>query len=246
MHDVVIVGAGPVGLFLACELGLAGCAVLVLEREPEPGSPWRADPLGMRGLSLASVEAFYRRGMLHSLLKASGVDDYPSADEPPSWRGPLRRNGARPGQGRRCRVGVPASQPGNGRRDDNPRSSRDSAVRAGSQAGRGDQARRHGFSHRTGRRERGRARREHEYSARWLVGCDGGRSAVRGLAGFDFVGTEPQFTGYVGLVTIADPEAEPWDQPDADGHVRPDDRGGAHRRDGLRLRCLRPFAAADP
>lgn len=64
MHDVVIVGAGPVGLFLACELGLAGCSVLVLERETEPGSPWRADPLGMRGLSAASVAAFYRRGML--------------------------------------------------------------------------------------------------------------------------------------------------------------------------------------
>src|SRR3954454_1961734 len=64
VRDVVIVGAGPVGLFLACELGLAGCDVLVLEREPEPRSPWKADPLGMPGLSAASVEAFHRRGML--------------------------------------------------------------------------------------------------------------------------------------------------------------------------------------
>ena len=47
---------------------------------------------------------------------------------------------------------------------------------------------------------------EDEYAARWVVGCDGGRSTVRGLAGFDFVGTEPQFTGYVVLATIADPE----------------------------------------
>ncbi|MCA2225279.1 FAD-dependent monooxygenase [Nonomuraea aurantiaca] len=45
VHDVVIVGAGPVGLFLACELGLGGCSVLVLEREPEPRSPWKAYPL---------------------------------------------------------------------------------------------------------------------------------------------------------------------------------------------------------
>ncbi|MCZ0974672.1 FAD-dependent oxidoreductase [Streptomyces albulus] len=51
MHDVVIVGAGPVGLFLACELGLAGCSVVVLEREAAPGSPWRAEPLGVRGCS---------------------------------------------------------------------------------------------------------------------------------------------------------------------------------------------------
>ncbi|WP_329244573.1 FAD-dependent monooxygenase [Actinoallomurus sp. NBC_01490] len=46
---------------------------------------------------------------------------------------------------------------------------------------------------------------EHEHTARWVVGCDGGRSTVRTLAGFDFVGTEPQFTGYVVLATIADP-----------------------------------------
>ncbi|MFD8558520.1 FAD-dependent oxidoreductase [Streptosporangium canum] len=87
MHDVVIVGAGPVGLFLACELGLAGCSVLVPERAPEPRSPWKADPLGMRGLSAASVEAFYRRGMLQPLLEASGVNDYPGADEPSPPRG---------------------------------------------------------------------------------------------------------------------------------------------------------------
>ncbi len=31
-HDVVIAGAGPVGLFLACELRLAGVSVLVLEQ----------------------------------------------------------------------------------------------------------------------------------------------------------------------------------------------------------------------
>ncbi|WP_290061548.1 FAD-dependent monooxygenase, partial [Amycolatopsis solani] len=45
-----------------------------------------------------------------------------------------------------------------------------------------------------------------EYPARWAVGCDGGRSAVRRLAGFEFTGTEPQFTGYVALATIPDIE----------------------------------------
>ncbi|MFE5174968.1 FAD-dependent monooxygenase [Streptomyces sp. NPDC056634] len=32
--------------------------------------------------------------------------------------------------------------------------------------------------------------------AAWLVGCDGGRSAVRKLAGFDVPGTPPEITGY--------------------------------------------------
>ena len=91
MPDVVIVGAGPVGLFLACELGLVGCSVVVLEREPESDPPWKALPLGLRGLSAGSVEAFHRRGLLEPLLAASGVRDAPGvapdADEAPPPRG---------------------------------------------------------------------------------------------------------------------------------------------------------------
>ena len=39
MYDVIISGAGPVGLFLACELALAKCSVLILEKEKNPHSP---------------------------------------------------------------------------------------------------------------------------------------------------------------------------------------------------------------
>lgn len=44
------------------------------------------------------------------------------------------------------------------------------------------------------------------FRGRWLVGCDGGRSAVRKLSGFDFVGTDPEFTGYSIDVELADPD----------------------------------------
>jgi 2-polyprenyl-6-methoxyphenol hydroxylase-like FAD-dependent oxidoreductase len=44
------------------------------------------------------------------------------------------------------------------------------------------------------------------FRARWLVGCDGGRSAVRKAGGFDFVGTDPEFTGYSVDVEMADPD----------------------------------------
>jgi flavin-dependent dehydrogenase len=47
---------------------------------------------------------------------------------------------------------------------------------------------------------------EESFQGRWLVGCDGGRSAVRKLAGFVFAGTEPELTGYTAAVTLADPE----------------------------------------
>ncbi|HEY9022950.1 MAG TPA: FAD-dependent monooxygenase, partial [Burkholderiaceae bacterium] len=42
------------------------------------------------------------------------------------------------------------------------------------------------------------------FGARWLVGCDGGRSSVRTLAGFDFAGTEPEFTAYLAVVDLED------------------------------------------
>lgn len=56
--DVIVVGGGPAGLILACELRLAGVAALVLERLPEPTGrskalnlqPRTAEILDLRGL----------------------------------------------------------------------------------------------------------------------------------------------------------------------------------------------------
>ena len=70
-YDVVIAGGGPVGLFLACELGLAGTSVLVLERMDDPHSPLKESWMGMRGLNFPSVDAFYRRGMLKDVQHSS-------------------------------------------------------------------------------------------------------------------------------------------------------------------------------
>lgn len=66
--DVIIAGAGPVGLFLACELAIAGVSVLVLEREMQPESPWKEGLFGRRGLYTPAVEAFYRRGILKRIF----------------------------------------------------------------------------------------------------------------------------------------------------------------------------------
>ena len=43
------------------------------------------------------------------------------------------------------------------------------------------------------------------FRGRWLVGCDGGRSTVRKSGGFEFVGTDPEFTGYSVQAEMADP-----------------------------------------
>jgi 2-polyprenyl-6-methoxyphenol hydroxylase-like FAD-dependent oxidoreductase len=65
INDVVIAGAGPNGLMLACELGLAGVRPIVLERLPEPGNELRAN-----GLVGQVVRMLDRRG-LHERLSGS-------------------------------------------------------------------------------------------------------------------------------------------------------------------------------
>src|SRR3954466_1765505 len=67
VYDVIISGAGPVGLFLACELALAKCSVLILEKAEDPYSPLKRMPFGIRGLSAPTIEALYRRGLLKEL-----------------------------------------------------------------------------------------------------------------------------------------------------------------------------------
>ena len=47
---------------------------------------------------------------------------------------------------------------------------------------------------------------DQSFKGKWLVGCDGSRSVVRKAGGFEFAGTEPEFTGYTTKVDIADPE----------------------------------------
>ena len=66
-HDVIIAGAAPVGLFLACELALAKCSVLILEKAKYPHSPLKQLPFGIRGLSSPTIEALYRRDLLKEL-----------------------------------------------------------------------------------------------------------------------------------------------------------------------------------
>lgn len=67
LYDVVIAGAGPVGMMLASELSFAGASVLVIERDPGLVADWKAIPVGQRALTVPSLEAFYRRGLLHKL-----------------------------------------------------------------------------------------------------------------------------------------------------------------------------------
>jgi 2-polyprenyl-6-methoxyphenol hydroxylase-like FAD-dependent oxidoreductase len=95
IYDVVIAGAGPVGLFLACELRLAGLSILVLEQAEDPRSPLKRLPFGMRGLSAPTIEAFYRRGLLDDLTPPQRANDSGGKSAPPTahWMQQARRPG---------------------------------------------------------------------------------------------------------------------------------------------------------
>ncbi len=75
--DVIVVGAGPTGLMLACELRLAGVRTVVLERRPQLGDIRKSNALVGQILQLLQF-----RGLLERLEAASpgsghSVSGYP-------------------------------------------------------------------------------------------------------------------------------------------------------------------------
>ncbi|WP_343717736.1 FAD-dependent monooxygenase [Inquilinus sp.] len=210
IHDVLIAGAGPVGLFLACELRLAGCSVLVLEQSEDPRSPLKRLPFGLRGLSAPTLDAFHRRGLLDDI---SRVSDGAGAPAVAHWAGQGRRPGGHFAglqffQDRIDPSAWPYRLPGPAgtslavemERIESVLADRAVAMGVEIRRGRGVEAvdpSEDGVTiHAGGEMVRGH----------WLVGCDGGRSTVRKAAGFAFAGTDPEFTGYSVEVEMADPE----------------------------------------
>ncbi len=218
-HDVVVAGAGPVGLFLACELALAGLDVLVLERDPHPEAPLKRPPLGTRGLSVATGEALDRRGLLDDLLAAA---DAARGARPGPAAGAPRQAQA----GHFAGIAIDAAKVDPSRwpyRLPSPASTNFAADMGSIESVLATRAVALGVDLRRGLAVTGLDQGDHgngggdgdgdivvhagdrSFRARWLVGCDGGRSVVRKLAGFEFAGTEPEFTAYSALVDIADP-----------------------------------------
>ncbi|CAJ0737966.1 Rifampicin monooxygenase [Ralstonia edaphis] len=218
LYDVVIAGAGPVGLFLACELRLARLSVLVLEQAATPHSPLKQLPFGMRGLSSLSIEAFYRRGLLVDIAaqpRAHAAQSQRNASAA-HWMQHVRRPGGHFAgiqffhdkidvHGAQWQYRLPSPPETHMASDmahiESVLAQRATAMGAEVRRGTGvtgfEQAD-EGVTIYAG---------SEAFRARWLVGCDGGRSTVRKTAGFEFIGTEPEFTGYSAEVELAQPHA---------------------------------------
>ncbi|MFG2098011.1 FAD-dependent oxidoreductase [Streptomyces sp. NPDC048612] len=224
--DVVVAGGGPVGLLLACELALAGVPVTVLERLTEVDTTIKAG-----AINSPSSEAFYRRGMLPALaeaqreafekfsafLKQRQAAGASTVRQPPKFaghfagimlrgdlldetdpdfdgHGPAADVGLVPQEALERLLGARAAELGVDLRR--------GVTLTGFDAGEdGVHVHTSDGTLRTG----------------WLVGCDGGRSTVRRLAGFPFPGTAPGITGRQALVEMTGAEelGAGWNWTDA-------------------------------
>ncbi|MEV7682093.1 FAD-dependent monooxygenase [Streptomyces sp. NPDC088341] len=164
--SVIVVGAGPAGLMLAGELRLAGVDVIVLDRLPARTGESRGI-----GFTIRTMEVFDQRGLLPRF-------------------GEIQTSEAGHFGGLPLDLGVLGAAHGSARAV--PQSTTEAVLESWARDLGADIRRGQEFTGLTEDADgvnvtvRGGDR---ALRARYLVGCDGGRSTVRKAAGFDFPGT---------------------------------------------------------
>jgi 2-polyprenyl-6-methoxyphenol hydroxylase-like FAD-dependent oxidoreductase len=177
---VIIAGGGPTGMMLASELRLHGVHVVVLEKEAEPSEHARG-----LGLHVRSIEVMDQRGLLERFLALGEqypVGRFAGIDKP----APERLDTAHP-----YLLGIPQNL--------TERLLAEHAVEVGAEIQRGTEL--VGLSP----DDRGVAAELADGTwlrARYLVGCDGGRSAVRKTLGIGFPGEPASIEWLLGEVEV--------------------------------------------
>ncbi|MCE3029612.1 FAD-dependent monooxygenase [Streptomyces sp. CMSTAAHL-2] len=219
-YDVVVAGGGPVGLMLACELRLGGARVAVLERRTEVDLTIKGGAITTPG-----AEALYRRGLLPAMaeVQRQAVDRFRAFIREHNGGNGDEGGGTAAGQGLGI-VGhfagimlradlVDHAEPGLG--DAGPAAEIAFVAQQDIERMLGERAQELGVDVRRGVELTGFDADERAVTVRsghgavragWLVGCDGGRSTVRKLAGFAFPGTEPEITCHQAVVEMTGAE----------------------------------------
>lgn len=187
MIDVIVVGGGPTGLMLAAELRLHDVRVVVLERDVEPTSVVRS-----LGMHVRSIEVLDQRGLLERFLahgKQFRIGGY-FAGITKAW--PERMDTA---HGYILGIPQPVTE----------RLLAAHATDVGVEIRRGSEL--------VGLRQDEEAVTAEladgtHLRARYLVGCDGGRSTVRKLLGVDFPGEPTRNETLLGVMELTAPQDE--------------------------------------
>jgi 2-polyprenyl-6-methoxyphenol hydroxylase-like FAD-dependent oxidoreductase len=180
MHDVVIVGAGPTGLWLAGELRLGGASVVVLETRPRRDENSKALTIHPRTIEILDcrgvVEPFLMEGIRIPNGHFGGLSDrmdFSVLDTPHPFT-----------------LALPQAR--------TEELFEQRATDLGATVRRGRQV--------VGLTPEGVELADGEIvEGRYVVGCDGTRSTVREAAGIDFPGTDATTWGWLGDVVLDAP-----------------------------------------
>jgi 2-polyprenyl-6-methoxyphenol hydroxylase-like FAD-dependent oxidoreductase len=204
----VVVGAGPVGLLTAIELTLGGMGVLVLERLAAASMAMKAGGIGPIG-----TEALQRRGMA-AAIAAAEARSFEVIKKFTDQNGPDVRGKGSKFIGHFAGLSLirKDAQKEPERRSHPVDQRAVEAMLADRALSLGIEVRRECDVTTFVQQEDGvdvkwasPTGRDH-IRCSYLVGCDGGRSLIRKMAGFDFPGTPPTSTFYQGIAEIDHPE----------------------------------------